>query len=112
MGIASRFRHDIVVSRWTEGTTTDSRGHRDDAWVDDDEPIRGWIQPRASREVETDETAGTALSDAIAYVGPNEVITDRDYLKEGSRVFEVVGPPRDAGGRGKHFEIDLLQVIP
>lgn len=112
MPISSRFRHTITISRWTEGLETNASGHRVDSFVDDPDTVRGWIQPRASREIETDEHAGVAISDALAFVDIAAVITARDRLKEGTSTYQVVGPPRDAAGRGKHLEIDLRLVLP
>jgi hypothetical protein len=112
MAIASRLRHTIVISRWTEGATTSPRGHREDTWEDDDETVRGWIQPRTSRELTTDDVQGVAVSDALGFVEIGASFTARDYLIESGRIFQVVGPPRDAGGRGRHLETDLRQVFP
>ena len=112
MAIASRFRHAITVSRWTQGASTNSSGHRDDRYVDDGSPIRGWIQPRESLEIETGEDDGVAISDAIGFLPITATVSARDRLKESGRTFAIVGPPRDGGGRGKHLELDLRQVLP
>jgi len=112
MGIASRFRHDIAIHRWTTGGSTDSRGQRNDTWEPDATSVRGWIQPRSSREVETGGGAGPAVSDALGFVDIAAVITARDILQESAHLYEVVGTPRDAAARGKHLEIDLVEVTP
>jgi head-tail adaptor len=112
MPIASRFRHSITIHRWTAGVSTTPRGNRADTWVPDEDPIRGWIQPRTSREIETDEHTGVAISDALGFLPITATVTARDRLEESSRIFAIVGPPRDAAGRGKHLELDLRQVTP
>lgn len=112
MSIASRFRHDIVIHRWTAGGATDSRGHRDDTWVPVVPPVRGWIQPRASREIQAAETAGVAVSDHLAFVDIRAVITAKDILQESEHLYDVIGQPRDAAARGKHLEISLREVTP
>ncbi len=73
----------------------------------------GNLQERVAREVPTGELAGVALSDAIAFLadhdGPRRA---PDRLKKGALVYELVGLPRDAGGRGRHLEADLRRVSP
>ena len=115
MAIADRFRHDILVHRWTVGGATDSRGARNDTYVPTPPTIRGWIQPRSSLargEAAVLEGAPVAISDTIAFLPIDAVVNDRDMLEESARLFEVVGPVRDAGGRGRHLELDLRQVFP
>lgn len=111
MPIASRLRHAITVNRWTQGGTTDSRGRRDDSWIDDPDPIPGNIQRRSSREL-VDENGDAAISDAIGFLAIDAAVSSRDRLKEGSSTYLIVGPPRDAGGRGRHLELDLRLVVP
>lgn len=111
MPIASRFRHTITISRWTEGGSTSARGRRNDTWVDDTETTLGNIQGRSGREL-TDETGNIAVTDAIGFLAIDTVISARDRIKMGGSTYQVVGPPRDAGGRGRHLELDLRLVIP
>lgn len=112
MAIAHRFRHAITISRWTLGATTDPRGRRNDSWVDDGSAIAGNVQRRASREVPTGEAGTVAISNAIGFLPIGTVVNDRDRLKVGASTYAIVGPPRDAGGRGRHLELDLRVVVP
>jgi hypothetical protein len=113
MAIAARFRHSLTISRFTESGTANARGNQPKSYVDDADPIRGNLQERAAREVPTGELAGVALSDAIAFL-PIAEATSRlrapDRLKLGVLVYELLGLPRDAGGRGRHLEADLRRV--
>lgn len=111
MAIAARFRHSITISRWTGGASTDARGHRNDGWVDDDAPTRGNIQRRSSREL-ADENGNLEVSDAIGFLALTETVTGRDRLKLAGSTYAIVGGPRDAGGRGRHLELDLRVVVP
>lgn len=112
MSISTRFRHSLTISRFTESGTANARGNQPKSYVDDAEPIRGNLQERAAREVPTGELAGVALSDAIAFMPITTVLTAPDRLKLGALVYELVGLPRDAGGRGRHLEADLRRVSP
>ncbi len=47
---------------------------------------------------------------AIERIGT--AIAKDDYVQVGDALYEVVGPARDAGGRGRHLELDLLLVAP
>ena len=112
MSIAARFRHSLTISRFTESGTANARGNLVRGYVDDAEPIMGNLQERKAREVPTGELAGVALSDAIAFLPITTVLSARDRLKSGSLTFELLGLPRDAGGRGRHLEADLRRVSP
>lgn len=112
MAITSRFRHTIVIHRWTQGGATDSRGTRNDTWEVDEDTVLGWIQPRRSREIGTDEGAPLAISDHLGFLPATAVVSGRDILQESARLFAIVGPARDAGGRGRHLELDLRLVSP
>jgi hypothetical protein len=111
MAIASRLRHDVVIRRWTAGTTTTGRGHKDPTYVDD-AAIKGNIQRRSSREVSTGESGGVATSDAIGFLPIGTTVTQKDRLVESGSVYGIVGPARDAGGRGRHLELDLEVIVP
>ena len=112
MSIAARFRHELVISRYTESGTANARGNLVAGYVDDASPIRGNLQERKAIEVPTGELAGVALSDAIAFLPIATVLSARDRLKKGALVYELLGLPRDAGGRGRQLEADLRRVTP
>ena len=115
MNIAARFRHELTISRFTESGTANARGNLTRGYVDDAEPIMGNLQERAAREVPTGELSGVALSDAIAFLpitAATGTLLAPDRLKKGALVYELVGIPRDAGGRGRHLEADLRRVTP
>jgi hypothetical protein len=115
VSIAARFRHSLTISRFTESGTANARGNLTTGYVDDAEPIMGNLQERKAREVPTGELAGVALSDAIAFL-PISAATSNlrapDRLKKALLVYELLGLPRDAGGRGRHLEADLRRVSP
>lgn len=113
MAIVARFRHSLVLSRFTESGVANARGNLTRSYVDDAEPIMGNLQERKAQEVATGELAGVALSDAVAFL-PIDAATSSlaapDRIKLGALVYEVLGLPRDAGGRGRHLEADLRRV--
>ena len=115
MAIAARLRHVLTISRFTEGGTVNARGNRTASYVDDAETILGNLQERAAREVPTGELAGVAISDAIAFLpisSTTSTLRAPDRLRKASIVYELLGLPRDAGGRGRHLEADLRRVSP
>jgi hypothetical protein len=115
MSIATRFRHSLTISRFTESGTANARGNQPKSYVDDAEPIKGNLQERVARKVPTGELAGVAISDAIAFLPirpATSTLRAPDRLKKASLVYELLGLPRDAGGRGRHFEADLRRVTP
>lgn len=115
MPIAARFRHTITISRLTSLGTANARGNRPKAYVDDAATIKGNIQDRASREVPTGELADVATSDAIAFLpiaAATMLLRAPDRLTTSLLVYQLVGIPRDAGGRGRHLEADLRRVTP
>jgi hypothetical protein len=115
VSIAGRFRHSLTITRFTESGIANARGNLTKGYVDDAEPIKGNLQERAAREVPTGELAGVAISNAIAFL-PIKTATATlrapDRLKMGGLVYELLGLPRDAGGRGRHLEADLRRVTP
>jgi hypothetical protein len=115
MSIAARFLHSLTISRFGETGTANARGNLVAGYVDDAAPIMGNLQERKAREMSTGELAGVALSDAIAFlpiVSATQSLRAPDRLKKAGQTYELVGLPRDAGGRGRHFEADLRRVSP
>ena len=112
MAIAARFRHELTISRVTESGSANARGNLVRGYVDDAATIKGNLQERAAKEVPSGELAGVALSDAIAFLPITTVLLAPDRLKLGALVYELLGLPRDAGGRGRHLEADLRRVTP
>jgi hypothetical protein len=115
MAITARFRHTLTISRFIENGTANARGNLVKGYVDDTATIKGNLQERAAREVPSGELAGVALSDAIAFLpisATTSTLRAPDRLKLGALVYELLGLPRDAGGRGRHLEADLRRVSP
>ena len=115
MAITARFRHTLTISRFTESGTANARGNLVKGYVDDAATIRGNLQERAAKEVPSGELAGVALSDAIAFLPINataSALRAPDRLTKADLVYELIGLPRDAGGRGRHLEADLRRVSP
>lgn len=113
MTITARFRHTLTISRFGESGTANARGNLVRGYVDDTATIKGNLQERAAKEVPSGELAGVALSDAIVFLPITSATTSLgapDHLKLGARVYELIGLPRDAGGRGRHLEADLRRV--
>lgn len=110
MSITARFRHTLTISRFGESGTANARGNLVKGYVDDTATIKGNLQERAAKEVPTGELAGVALSDAIAFLPITTVLVAPDRLKLGALTYELIGLPRDAGGRGRHLEADLRRV--
>jgi hypothetical protein len=112
MAIESRFRQTLVIHRLTPGDTVDARGNREDTY-EADEAIRGLVQRRSPSEIRGSDPAGVGISDAegflpIAITPPGPA----DYIQEGSSIYQMLGPARDAGARGRHLEADLYVVVP
>lgn len=113
MSIAARFRHQLVISRYGESGVANARGNLTQGFVADADPVMGNVQERKAREVPTGEREGVALSDAIAFLPITAATTSlraSDRLLRADLVYELVGLPRDAGGRGRHLEADLRRV--
>lgn len=113
MAITARFRHTLTISRLIESGTANARGNQTRSYVDDAATIKGNLQERAAKEVPSGELAGVALSDAIAFLPITSATTSLrapDRLKKALLVYELIGLPRDAGGRGRHLEADLRRV--
>lgn len=111
MAIASRFRHSLVIGRFTAGSTRDSAGHRADTFVPQ-AAIMGNLQDRASVEIVAPEFEGVSFSNAIGFLPIGTVLSPRDRITFGAAVYEVLGMPRDAGGKGRHLEVDLRTTKP
>lgn len=115
MSIAMRFRHTLTLSRFGETGTANARGNRPTAYTDDASTLRGNVQERAARELPSGESAGVAVSDAIGFL---PITAATSSLRAGDRIhangftYELLGLPRDAGGRGRHLEADLRRVTP
>jgi hypothetical protein len=115
MAIAARFRHELTIARFTDTGRTDAGGHKLRGYVADEATVGGNLQERTSREVSTGELSGVALSDAIAFLPIVEAtlsLKAPDRLLRNGLTYELVGLPRDAGGRGRHLEADLRRVTP
>lgn len=115
MPIAARFRHTLTISRWTPSGSSDSGGHAIAGYVDDADTLKGNLQERAARKVPSGELEGVALSNAIVFlpiVASTTSLKAPDRLKKDGLVYQIIGLPRDAGGRGRHFEADLVRVTP
>jgi hypothetical protein len=115
VSIAARFRHSLTISRFTESGTANARGNQPKSYVDDALPVKGNLQERAAREVPSGELAGVALSNAIVFLpiaAATSSLRAPDRLKKAGLVYELLGLPRDAGGRGRHLEADLRRVTP
>lgn len=115
MSISTRFRHTLTISRFTESGTANARGNQPTSYVDDALTVKGNLQERAAREVPSGELAGVAVSNAIVFlpIAPaTTTLVAPDRLRLGALVYELLGLPRDAGGRGRHLEADLRRVTP
>lgn len=113
MPIEARFRHELVIHRLVPGADTTARGNRVDTWEPQD-PIAGLIQPglRGAHELRGTEPDQLGFDDALGYVSIGTVVAGADYIQKGESLFEVIGPASDAGGRGRHLELQLLLVVP
>jgi hypothetical protein len=115
MPIAARLRHTLTISRWTDTGSKDNGGHAIVSYVDDDDTVMGNVQDRASREVPTGELKDVAVSNAIGFLPIAAAATSLkapDRLKKEGLIYQLVGLPRDAGGRGRHLEADLVRITP
>lgn len=111
MAIAARLRHQVAVHRLVPGDETDARGDRLDSWEADD-AIAGLVQRRSSRQQRGTELHGLGSVDGRAFLPIGTAVGPNDYLEHDGTLYEIAGPARDAGGRGRHLELDLHVVIP
>ena len=118
MAIAARLRHRVTISRWTPGAPDDV-GHKEPTYVDDPEPTPANLQEvslRGAREVTGPDLDQVAIVDAIVFLPITTAIDGRDRLKGVSpawiagKAWSIIGQPRDAGGRGRHIEIDAQRI--
>lgn len=108
MGITARFRHSLVIGRWT-ASAVDSAGHKVVSFVAQP-AIMGNLQETDGHEVVAPEFGDAVISNAIAFLPIGAVLYARDRITFGPAVYEVLGAPRDAGGRGRHLEVNLRTV--
>ena len=107
MPIAARFRHTLVLRRSVVSGAADGRGHQ--ARTTEEATLAGNLQERRARDVAQGELAGLPISDAIAFL-PMAIPFEPDEIElEGVR-YEALGSSRNAGGRGRHRELDLRRV--
>ncbi len=107
-----------MIERYTLGAAT-PRGHQAVSYVDDPTTIRGLVQEQKSRSGGTNEITGPDLYEAVIvkaaiFLPINATVTEHDRLRRadtGAR-YELVGPLRDAGGRGRHLEVEARRVKP
>jgi hypothetical protein len=109
MPIASRFRHELTLRRTTPSGAADARGHQ--APTTEEAALRGNLQERRAREVPSGEIAGVAISDAIAFL-PLAIPFEPGEIELAGVRYEALGTSRDAGGRGRHRELDLRRIRP
>lgn len=114
MSIAARFRHTFVIEKFTEGATT-QRGHKVVSYPDQG-TIKGLAQERkgGSSEVTAPDQGERVIAIADIFLPLDAAVTARDRLRRsdtGVR-YELVGPLRDAGGRGRHLQVEARRVTP
>lgn len=122
MSLASRLVHRLaLVSPGTDGDPEDVDDL--DAYGDVDvgtpttEVIRGLVQPRTTKEVESFSNAGPEVGDHVIFMlrrrlaaGAHLIDADDDGPLAGGRRFEVVGVRDFAYGRSPHLEVDAKLV--
>lgn len=109
MAIASRFRHTLILRRTTPSGAADARGHQ--AATIEAATIKGNLQERKARDVSGGELHGLAVSDAIAFL-PLTIPFEPSEIETSGIRYTALGTSRDAGGRGRHRELDLRRVRP
>lgn len=109
MAIAARFRHTLVLRRTVRSGTPDARGHL--VVTPEEATVAGNLQERQARDVGTGELAGLPVSDAIAFL-PITIPFEPDEIECSGIRYEALGSTRDAGGRGRHRELDLRRIRP
>lgn len=68
------------------------------------------IQPKSSSEgLDMGRDKGT--KQAVMYCPATTVIDQDDIVTSGGLTYRVIGPPRDAGGRGVFYVVDLEQEV-
>lgn len=109
MAIAARFRDTLILRRSVRSGPRDARGHQ--VATIEEATLAGNLQERAARDVRTGELAGLAVSDAIAFL-PVSIPFEPDEIETGGIRYETLGSSRNAGGRGRHRELDLRRIRP
>jgi hypothetical protein len=117
VSIAARLRHELVVEQYTEGADT-PRGHKAITYVDG-ETIQGLVQEQKSSSGSAAELTGPDFDEVVVakanvFLPIDAPVTERDRLRivaTGAR-YELIGPLRDAGGRGRHLEVEARRIKP
>lgn len=118
MGIEGRLRHRVRIGRWTPGAL-DRAGHAEPTFVDDEDATPANVQERSLRgstEVNGPDLDQVAVIDAIVFLPMSTSIDGRDRITGVSpawiagKVWAIIGQPRDAGGRGRHIELDAQRI--
>ncbi len=89
------------------GTVMDDFGNIQPDWLTATvTPGRAFLQPSSGRE----DTQGrdVQVGDHVLFLEPTARITGRSRVRHGSKVYEVVGPPR--AWSGSHIEADLRRI--
>jgi head-tail adaptor len=114
MPIAARLRHRLAILRLTPGVE-DERGVPAQTWTVL-ATVRGWVQPRVGKRDSVTEggdhtQGGPVTSDHTVFLLPTDVRA-ADVVRfdpDDGRRYEITGL-RDAGGRGRHLELDARLV--
>lgn len=118
MAIESRLRHRVRISRRVAGATS-GWGKQAVTFTDDATDTPALVQERSlagSREISGPDLDQVALIDTQIFLPIGTVLTGRDRLTGVSpasiagRVYQIIGEPRDAGGRGRHLELDAERL--
>jgi len=113
MSISSRYRHQLAIHRNVQtvvGGIPQVDDYNQPVYTDTTvATVPGLIQPRRASETPNVEAGAAVLTD-VAFLDPTD-ITSRDWLVVDGLRYDLVGPPRNAGGVDHHLELDLRQVL-
>lgn len=110
MSVAALLTEPVSVHRYSPDWA-DEYGNVSAAWIEDDEPVRGRIEPRSSQERSVDQQG--VLVDWACYLTPEVVVHPRDRISDRfGRMFEIVGAPamHSTPHRDVYVEVALRYV--
>ena len=111
MAITSRLRDSVTISRWVAGAA-DAWNRTGQSHVDDAFQTKANVQVRRGRVVRGPDLDAVAISDALIFLPIGATIGTRDLIRHGGATYRCLAAPRNAGGRGRHLEIDAQRIVP
>lgn len=107
MSFDSLLRHELVIKRLGPGAVNDwNQPTRTPATF---ATVRGLVQPKSAQELSQANEAGPVVSTHTIFARPIAGLKESDRIEVGGDVYQI-DAINDAGGQGRHVEIDAHKV--